>query len=667
VAVMTSLLSLMIANQSWYIFSFSPLAIILTFAFSLGFMLLIYALSNIIISVFITINLFSSIAVASMIKYELRNMPAVFDDFLLFDEVGRMESFFSLTDYLGVIVSIIIFNVICILGFLLVNKNFDLKSSKSLRFMGIFLGTILIAGSMFGIENNPQSYDKSGAIYVYVDSILDPARYSLDEIEKDILATLIDEKGPDISDSIHSQLQPNIIIIMNESFWDLDQLPGVTLSPNPYEIFNSLKEESLFGRLEIPVFAGGTSNTEFELLSSVSTHMYEEGLMVFNNEIQGPIISLASILRNQGYHSTGLHPFWGWFYHRNQLYSHFGFDEFITSEHINGSSLKGYYISDDTTTDVIIDQLEKQEDPLFLYAVTMQNHGPYDDGRFDNIDLDITVSGENLDEIDQELLEVYGQSIHDAVNSLDKLIDYLKDSEEPSVVLFFGDHLPMLGADFKVYKDTGYLVESDDYVTKHLLMRTTPFLLWSNTSDESQDLGIIDTTFIGPYLLDRLYLDMPDYYRYQLEVHESISLINPVFLMLDDSPYFAESDYYQSISTPMVAVQKDVLYGERTFESNPEKYLIEDNFSYNQSLEHIVFDSVSISDSGLVIQGQNLYEKAHLTLNGETVPFITDGATLTVSKEHLPDDNLIKIKMQLIDTVDKTIAKSDEYTYRKQP
>jgi hypothetical protein len=593
----------------------------------------------------------------------MRNIPIIFNDFFLIDEVNKLGGYVHFSEYFPQILTVVIFNLIFITFFFLTWKRFDRKANLLIRLIGACLSISLLVFSLYSIETTQMPFEKAGPIYVFSASIWNTSEYALTDTEAASLHEIIEESNENPTLVVETPKKPNIIIIMNEAFWDIDQLPGVTISPNPYEIFENIKLESLHGRIEVPVFAGGTSNTEFEVLSSISTHMYEEGLMVFNNEIQGPIITLAGILRNQDYHSVGLHPFWGWYYNRNLLYSHLGFNNFITGEHISESTLKGYYISDDTTTDVIINEIESAEEPLFLYAVTMQNHGPYDDGRFDNQPLDITIKGDTLDETDQLLLEVYGQGIYDAVNSLEKLLDYLRTSDEETIVLFFGDHLPLMGTDFKVYKDTGYLIESADYVDKHLQMRTTPFILWSNRSDESQDLGVMDAIFMGPYLLDKYNLDMPDYYRNLLEISASTDFVNPVFLEHDGAYYYSDSEIYHAISDPMIYIQKDLMYGEKLYEKDPEKWLIANNSDYNKDLRTIIIEDVYEKDDHLVVSGENLYSKGILTIDGNAIDFTYQDGELWIPLNTLPDKTSFQLKMELFDTIEKSLAKSNTFEY----
>ena len=83
----------------------------------------------------------------------------------------------------------------------------------------------------------------------------------------------------------------------------------------------------------------------------------------------------------------------------------------------------GNYIDDNTVYNQIYTLLEQTDEPLYLHATTMQNHQPYD-------------QGENPD----AEFENYLQWVQHSSEGLADLIDRLQDFDEPTVVLFIGDH-----------------------------------------------------------------------------------------------------------------------------------------------------------------------------------------------------------------------------------
>jgi phosphoglycerol transferase MdoB-like AlkP superfamily enzyme len=91
-------------------------------------------------------------------------------------------------------------------------------------------------------------------------------------------------------------------------------------------------------------------------------------------------------------------------------------------------------------------------------------------GQFDSYQWNLTPQTSGI-------LENYTNTISDVDQSLKILIEGLKDINEPSVVVFFGDHLPMLGNDFDVYKEAAISREKNTYA-EYLNKYSVPFIVW---------------------------------------------------------------------------------------------------------------------------------------------------------------------------------------------
>lgn len=250
--------------------------------------------------------------------------------------------------------------------------------------------------------------------------------------------------------------KPNVIFIMNEAFWDPTLLPNVKFSEDPLPTVHRLQKESTSGYLLSPQFGGGTSNVEYEVLTGNSMSFLPAGSVPYQQYINKPILSLASYFKTMDYRSTAIHSYEGWFWNRENVYKQMNFDNFISKDQFDSPKLKGQFISDEEVSSRIIEQVENNEDPTFIYAVTMQNHGPYDDHRYGDGGNSIRAEGPLTDEA-RDTLETYTQGARDADQSLQKLIDHFKKSSEPTVIVFYGDHLPMLGYNYDVYAQAGFI------------------------------------------------------------------------------------------------------------------------------------------------------------------------------------------------------------------
>lgn len=88
--------------------------------------------------------------------------------------------------------------------------------------------------------------------------------------------------------------------------------------------------------------------------------------------------SLPYKLGNSGFRSIFLAPYNLDFSNRRSLMAHIGFDTILGAEtfpHIATPDM--LYVSDKTLADKIISLCSETPDPLFLYAVTIENHGPW--------------------------------------------------------------------------------------------------------------------------------------------------------------------------------------------------------------------------------------------------------------------------------------------------
>lgn len=303
--------------------------------------------------------------------------------------------------------------------------------------------------------------------------------------------------------------KPNVIFIMNEAFWDPTLLTNVSFSSDPLPTVHRLQQESTSGYLLSPQYGGGTSNVEYEVLTGQSMSFLPAGSVPYQQYITKPLPSLASFFKSLGYNSLGMHTYEGWFWNRQNVYKSLGFDSFKSQEQFVDPEYKGTFIADAEMSRSIVSAVEESEEPAFIYAVTMQNHGPYDTPRY--AENTIQVQG-SLTPAAKSTLETYTQGAYDADQSLQMLIDHFQQSDEPTLIVFFGDHLPMLGYDYDVYKQAGFIRSSD--ATQWSLdelksMHQVPFVTWSNFNMPQQTVPILSDSFLGSFVLDALHLEKP--------------------------------------------------------------------------------------------------------------------------------------------------------------
>lgn len=381
-----------------------------------------------------------------------------------------------------------------------------------------------------------------------------PDGYSVQEAER--IAQAYENDAADGSENM-----PNLIVIMNESFADYEQIgTGITLSEDAMPFIHSLTENTIKGNAYSSVFGGNTSNSEYEFLTGNTMAFLPASSVGFNLFVRGQMPSLASQLRSQGYETMAIHPYRGTNYRRNIVYPQIGFDTYYTRDDFEKPSYIRKYISDDCLADRIIEEYEsKSSQPLFCYNVTVQNHGDYTMSNAANIDFQITVQNE---EVNRTKAEIYENLIRESDSAFQKLVEYFETREEPTVILMFGDHQANLGDD--TYE---YLIGTD--LTQEELMEKykVPFVIWANYDIEEETIEKTSLNYLYSIMADRLGLSMTGYQKYLLELSEEIPVINTLgywgadgsFYELDDpdSPYAEKINEYHILEYNYIFGKED--------------------------------------------------------------------------------------------------------------
>jgi len=300
--------------------------------------------------------------------------------------------------------------------------------------------------------------------------------------------------------------KPDVIVVMSESFWDPTLLPGTTFSPDPMPTVRSLRSGSVFS----PEFGGMTANVEFEALTGFSNAFLPYGSIPYQQYVRGPLPSLASFFRAEGYVTTAIHPFAGWFWNRENVYEALGFDRFLSVEKLPAMKPRGLLASDDSLTDQIIAQADATKRPFFTFAVSLQGHGPYEPNRYGS---DVTMTVDSIASYTtRQSIRSFAEGIADADRNLRRLMDWAQKRDRHTVIVFFGDHLPPLN---QGYTETGFLEntvpgrrEPPEALALH---RETPLVVWSNRTGPMTDVGSISPALIPLKLLQTAGISHPYY------------------------------------------------------------------------------------------------------------------------------------------------------------
>ena len=275
----------------------------------------------------------------------------------------------------------------------------------------------------------------------------------------------------------------DVIVILSESFFDARILDGVEFSQNPLSNYDRVlaSRRCYSGTFYSTAIGGGTVRPEFGVLTGLTTD-YVPSVPTPYRYISEDFSTYVSNYRDAGYRTIALHPYNKKFYSRDSAYGHIGFDDFYGQEEVAQMVYAEYkrgYITDDTTLRAIQTCMDGTQQPVFLFAITMQNHQPYDG--IDPALIQVEVTSGKLSEPALTALTTYTQGLYDADQMLGALADWIDRRERPTVLAFFGDHMPTLGSNYLAYNESG-LFNSWDGLTQEELMTMygTPFLLYSN-------------------------------------------------------------------------------------------------------------------------------------------------------------------------------------------
>ena len=278
---------------------------------------------------------------------------------------------------------------------------------------------------------------------------------------------------------------PNIIVIMNESFSDITDQPmfNWTEETDPLPNLHALQTDphAVSGHLVVPGFAGGTANTEFDVLTGMQTNALAAGTTSSFRVVNRNLDSLFRVFGGDGYHTSFFHPGDDWFYNRENVYRWFGAEETVFADQMEALTYKGRWVTDDYMAGLIEQEFADTVaagETLFHYTTTIQNHMSYtldkygESYAYPEVPLNTAVS----DEV-ETLLRVYTEGARDADAMLGRLVDTFSAAEEPVVLVFFGDHLPYLGDNQLAYAELGFTARPEwDALTSY----ETPYVIWAN-------------------------------------------------------------------------------------------------------------------------------------------------------------------------------------------
>lgn len=380
------------------------------------------------------------------------------------------------------------------------------------------------------------------------------------------------EEENDIRTTDADEELPSVVLIMSESFFDLSRLDGIEYPEDITPNFHRLAEECTSGLFYSNTYAGGTGNVELEVMTGISQSVLHEGdtLTTLSDDTYSRLPTMASVFKSYGYRNIFLHSHTPELYNRKTIYREFGFDKVLFSDSFPGDAeRRGGFLSDHAFARKIISLYEENsEQPLFLSAVSVENHQPYNDDKF-AVKTDLGITSDCLSEGALEAVENYAVGLRDADSSLGELVDYFSGQDRPVMLIFFGDHLPnlSLGSWHSAYYETGYIpsADSSDLSGEDMLrLLSTDYLIWTNYEESAAPDKNIGAAFLGLDIMKRLGFRLDGYFRWldenvapEMTVRASRLFVDGQGQIFDHTP---EGKY--DMLERYTAVVQDIVYGK---------------------------------------------------------------------------------------------------------
>ena len=429
------------------------------------------------------------------------------------------------------------------------------------------------------VESSYESYGYVMATALSLRYVMEqaPAGYSQAKLA-DIVEEM--ETEEDSQAAAAADITPvNIICIMNESFSDLQVAGDFTTNVDYMPFWNSLTENTVRGSLCVPVFGSMTCNTEAEFLTGDSTAILPMNSNAYQFNIRPGALSLVSTLKAQGYRAVAMHPYPADNWNRKTVYEDFGFDEFYDIDYYDGAEQLRNYVSDQADFAELIKQVEQKdspEDKLFLFNVTMQNHGGYA-YKYENFPEEVQLTGELAGKYPQA--EQYLSLVKRSDAAFEELITYFQSCDQPTMIVMFGDHQPAVENDF-YYEIAGLSEDMVIPAEDRLIWYQTPFVIWTNYAQSSGDMGKLSALYLSSYVLKLSGLEMTPYNRFLLSLSQNVPVISPLGCFDADGNYYS----WEEADTEACPFGEDILKYE---------YL-----AYNHSMDGKKYSAAfSLSDS----------------------------------------------------------------------
>ena len=480
------------------------------------------------------------------------------------------------------------------------------------RVVSTYFGNIAFAYEDYGL---PYCFSAS----LFNTGISEPNGYTKKAMAK------IDKDGElnQTATSRSSDELPNIIVVQLESYFDVANAEFFTTSEDACPNLHNLYQNYSNGYFKVPSVGAGTANTEFEVLTGMNLRYFGPGEYPYKTySKKHPTESAATALASLGYGTHALHDNTGNFYSRANVFNNMGFDTFTSKEFMNVlQTTENGWAKDEILTHHIMEAMDttKQED--FVFTVSVQGHGNYPETQVIE-NPKIKVEGIE-DEALKNKWEYYVNQVYEMDQFVGDLIKAVEERNEPSVVVFYGDHLPTMG------------LKAEDLKSRYLY--NTNYVIWDNIGLQKHDKNIPAYQLMSE-VLNRLDIHSGTVFNYHQQRKGTKNYLSDLELL-----------------------QYDILYGKQ--------YVYNGKAPITEGHKVMGIRNVSLSsivpqlNSGYSLYGENFTKYSRVYVNGEKQKSsFLNNTRINLSETELKDGDVIQVGQ--VGSSDTIFRMSDKYTYQ---
>ena len=462
-----------------------------------------------------------------------RSKPIMPSDFYALQTAGEVVGGYNIIP-----TSKMIFSFILWAGLSISLVYISLKENKKVSFRNRSVGIVLSVILFVSCLNNPiykqlntfewnarllDDFYSEGMVLSFTRSffssfVREPEGYSRKKVDE-----YLSHYQNSVDEESVNEKPARIIMIMNEAYSDLRK-SGMTSEVDVQPFIDSMDKNTLHGTMYASIYGGGTCNTEFEALTGNSLAFLPSGSYPYSQHVKHSLWSLAEYFKEDGFKTASFHPGAKDSWNRNNVYPLLGFDKFYSCNEYKDIEYL-HLLPDDQSNYKFIESVDDEENaPEFFFNVTYQNHSGYETWE----DVPKNESAMLIPATDAQ---VYLSLVAKSDEAVEELIKHYQNSDEKTMIIFFGDHQPGLG------------VENDFYIFNNnvggLNKYKTEMFIWTNYGSEQVENYQLSANFLPLLILERAGYKLPPYLKMMKDVYEKYPVITSQGVLDNEGKLYA--------------------------------------------------------------------------------------------------------------------------------